>query len=137
MLVYATVEDLTAELGATTPEDPAPYLRAASALVRQATRRAVYDTTATGAPSDPDVAEAFRDATTAQVRAWVELGVDPRNGPAGVTGAPQSSSIGSASVTYGAREGADVDRIATLSELVPAAADFLADVLANDAVWVY
>lgn len=138
-LVYATVADLTAVLGEATPDDATAtrMLRTASGLVRRATRAALYNTTATGLPSDPDVAEAFRDATTAQVQAWVTLGVDPLGGPAAVTGTPQSSSIGPASVNYGTRPGADQDRVDTLTALVPDAADYLDATGLPVAVWTY
>lgn len=119
MLVYATPEDLATWTKQTAPEGAAQLLRSASGMVRHATRTALYDTTPAGLPSDPDVADAMRDATCAQAAAWAALGVDPATGPAGVAGQVQSSSILSADVTYAAREGADADKVATLTALVP------------------
>lgn len=125
-LVYATPEQLTTFLGAPAPANAAKLLRAASALVRSATRTAIYTVTATGIPSDPDVAEAFRDATCAQAEAWITLGIDPTAGPAGVGGTPQSSSIGGASINYGPRAAAqDQDKADTLTRLVPDALWYL------------
>src|SRR5690606_4672629 len=96
-------------------------LATASRMVTAATRTAIYDTTPAGLPDDDDVADAFRDATVAQVVAWVRLGLDPATGPAGVTGPPASSSIGSASVNLAAREGQGEDRVKTVVTLVPEA----------------
>ena len=119
MLVYATAEDLTTWTGTAAPDNAAQLLRSASGMVRHATRAALYDTTPAGLPSDPDVADAMRDATCAQAAAWAALDVDPTSGPAGVAGQVQSSSILSGSVTYAQREGADADKVATLTGLVP------------------
>lgn len=98
-LVYATPDDLTAWTGQPAPDNAVQLLRAASMLVRGATRTAVYQTTPAGLPRDADVAEAFRDATCAQAALWDTQGIDPDNPTAGPRVA-QSKSIGSASVTY-------------------------------------
>lgn len=135
-LTYATEADLdTYTDGADTPDNVGRLLGYASRLVRSATRTAVYDTTSTGAPSDPDVADAFRDATCAQVTAWINLRVDPTTGRGGVTGSPQSSSIGSGTVNYGNRPGADDDRAATIDQLVPEALAYLQDVPTRVTIW--
>lgn len=98
MLVYATEADLAGAPWGVTPENATSLLRAASVLVRQATRTAVYDVDATGAPTDTTVAEALRDATCAQAAAWANAGVDP-TGPVRPR-VKQSQSLGSGSVTY-------------------------------------
>src|SRR5512139_3022469 len=137
-LTYATASDLETFLGAA--PDPVPakldrYLAVASALVRRATRAAVYDAGTTGAPSDPDVAEAFRDATCAQVAAWLDLDVHPTVGAGGLgPGVVQSSGIGGASVTYASAPQVDA-KAATVAELVPEAWAYLADLPTSLTVW--
>lgn len=84
-LTYATDTDLQAWLTAATPApDNAPrLLRTASAMVRSATRAATYDTEPSGLPeAGTAAADAMRDATTAQVEAWLYLSIDPAKGQA-------------------------------------------------------
>ena len=121
VLLYATAGD--SDLNSVDLDAPVltQRIRYASALVRQATRTAYYDTTATGAPRDEDVAEGFRQAVVAQVVAWHILDVDPAAGPAQVTGTKQSQSMLSASFTMAVRAGADQDKADTTTTLVPAA----------------
>lgn len=100
MLIYATTEDLEGWLD---PE-PAPtsstrLLRTASQLVYRATINDHYATTG-GIPSDPEVRQAFTDATCAQVESWVALGIDPVKGKADPGRVAASKSIGGASVSY-------------------------------------
>lgn len=99
MLVYAT----DAELGAwcnPIPDKAVTLLRDASALVRKATRNDIYDVDAAGKPTDPDVIEAFRDATCKQVALWAANDVDSDKGSAGIDQLPASSSIAGASVSF-------------------------------------
>lgn len=135
-LLYATTADLTAWTGLPVPDNADRLLRAASMLVRGATRTAVYSTTPAGLPRDEDVAEAFRDATCAQAEAWAQQDIDPDNPTAGPRVA-QSKSIGSASVTYadaGQIVGSRADAARTLG---PTALAILADAgLTNGRVWV-
>lgn len=123
-LTYATPDDLRQALDDTDLDDARAtrLLRAASALVRAHTRLARYDTTPTGAPADPDVAEAFRDATTTHAAAWVRLDVDPDLGAGAITGSAASANIGSGQVTYRTRAEQPQDKSDTLTDLVPAAA---------------
>lgn len=99
MLVYATVEQL-AEHVAEIPDNAEVLLARASLLVRKATRFDLYDTTPAGLPEEPEVIDAFRDATCVQVAEWVALEVDPVAGAAGVQGAVASSSIAGGSVSF-------------------------------------
>lgn len=125
-LLYATEADLIAALA---PDDPPEnvddYLIAASALVRTATRMAIYDTTPAGYPADDEVADAFTNATLAQVLAWIDLGINPTTGTAGVTGTVESSGIGSANIKRAQRDGQGQDRADTITALVPIAAAHL------------
>lgn len=76
---YATAAeyDTIAEEAWTGDEDTLPKrLRAASIEVEKLTRRAVYATDDDGFPTDPDIAEAFTEATCAIVEYW-ELTDDP------------------------------------------------------------
>lgn len=126
-LVYATVDDLLADnwLEQAPPGNVEALLRSASRLVRAATRTAIYDVTPAGLPVDSDIAGAFRDATCAQVAAWVALDVDPTAGAGAVTSSTTTSSIGSASITREARAGQDDERAASVHQLVPDAAEHL------------
>lgn len=137
-LTYATTADLETYTGqptTLTPEQAGRYLALASALVRRATRAAAYDTDATGAPTDPDVADAFRDAVCAQVAYWEGHDVDPTMGRAGVKGPVISSSILSGSVTRALPSGAADDQAASVDQLVPEAWLYLEDLDYTVTVW--
>lgn len=120
-LVYATADDLTEFLGTAAPDNADRLLKGASALVRRETRAALYDVTSTGLPSDPDIAEAFRDATCAQAAEWIDNGADPAAGTS--PGVPQSSGIGGATVNWGAPGGLTPEQ--TLHQLIPDALEYL------------
>lgn len=84
-LLYATETDLSVWLTTATPvpDNAVRLLRTASAMVRSATRSAAYDTEPSGLPeAGSDAADAMRDATTAQVEAWLQLAIDPAKGDA-------------------------------------------------------
>lgn len=102
-LVYATATDYETWSGQVAPANIDSLLRAASSMVRGATRSAWYTTTQAGLPSDEDVAEAFRDATTAQAYYWDRQGIDPYAGQTldTVPRVVQTESLASGSVTYG------------------------------------
>lgn len=135
MRIYATEQDLT-EWPVTPTGHEQAALRAASALVEDATLTAIYDVDADGMPTDPDVRAAFRDATLAQVEAWAALGIDPRKGAAGATaaGVVTGKSIGGASITRTAHARAGDDRAAAVSTLTGQAATILRGVLPRSAV---
>lgn len=99
MLVYAESHDLADHMPEV-PENADMLIRFASVLVRRATRFDVYDTTPAGAPDDPWVIDAFRDATCVQAAMWAANGVDPAKGAAGVDGGVESSSIAGGTVKY-------------------------------------
>lgn len=101
-VVYATTDDLTD--GAWVPQVPAAapaLLRFASRLVRRATMTATYATDTAGGPMHEVVRATFRDATCAQVAAWVTAGVDPVAGGAQPIAAPvRGKSLGSGRIEY-------------------------------------
>ncbi|ASN20698.1 hypothetical protein [Arthrobacter sp. YN] len=99
MIIYATTGDLE-QWVSPAPANAAALLRSASILVRTETMTAVYETTEDGAPTEPRLVEAFRDATCAQVRAWNGMGVDPST--AGVPSAApvKSKKLGSGGFEY-------------------------------------
>lgn len=69
--VYATTQDLTAELGYT-PDNADQLLERASLLVDRLLIGARYATDDQGEPTDTDVADALERATVAQAAAWAE-----------------------------------------------------------------
>lgn len=82
MLLYAAQWDIVARWDPAWGDVPASEsmdraLRVASRRVRHATRAALYDVGTSGLPTDPDVVEAFRDATVAQCVLWLANGLDP------------------------------------------------------------
>lgn len=117
MLVYATPEQLAAWTDTASPANAAQLLRSASLLITDAIANAVYDVDGTGLPTDSDKVDALSDATCAQAAAWAALGIDPAAGPAGVTGAVQSSSIAGGSVSYAVSSTAGDDRAAAAARL--------------------
>ena len=77
MFTYATIDDVKGDAPAETYNDVTDQqlvklVEHATRIIRGATRAAVYDVTPAGAPTEPETIEAFRDATCAQVQAWVE-----------------------------------------------------------------
>lgn len=135
-LVYATPDDLTTWTGQPAPDNAEQLIRAASMLVRGATRTAVYATTPGGLPRDEDTLEAFRDATCAQAAWWAAQGIDPDN-PHGGPRVAQSKSIGSASVTYADSTDILAARAAAANSLGSAALTILTDAgLTGGRVWV-
>lgn len=127
MLIYATPEDLETWTGTAAPDNAPLLLRSASILIRSATRVAFYDIDTLGFPTSTPVLAAMRDAACAQAAAWNTLGLDPTAGPAGVGGVVASSGIGGANVTYAVPPAQAADRAASLTTLVPEAAQILID----------
>lgn len=128
-LIYATSEDVTEQLApAAAPADVDRLLVVASRWVRHATRTALYDTTSTGAPSDDDVAEAFRDATVEQVLAWVRTGIRPDQGSVGAAeGVVASKSMRSVTIQYAVYAESAKDRARVATQLCAQARMVLAD----------
>lgn len=102
MRTYATADDLAEWWGKAAPDNATGLLRSASSLVGRYTRAAVYATTYEGMPDDPDVAEAFRDATTSQAAFWASNEIDPSAGSLAevAKGHAIGKSIKGASVNY-------------------------------------
>lgn len=130
-LSYATPDQLAehctpAQLDKLADGADVQYLAEASRLVRAATRNDLYDTTPTGAPTDPHLIDAFKEAACLQVRTWIELDLNPVAGVAGMDSPVASASVNGASVAY---TGAAQDEAAadSLTCLVPAAMDLLRD----------
>ncbi|GAA1327589.1 hypothetical protein GCM10009592_14620 [Brachybacterium rhamnosum] len=136
MRVYATQEDLAEWSSVPIPDTVDRMLEAASRLIERATITAVYPTDPDGYPVDGDTRDGFRMATCAQVAAWVELGVNPILGAAGVTAKPTltGKSIGGASLSYS--PGATSDVTATIGGLTEQAAAILAGVLPHSRIEV-
>ena len=130
-LVYATSGDLTTWTGTTAPANADRLLRAASILVRNATRAALYDVDQAGKPSDADVLTAFRDATCAQAAMWAAADIDPSEGGVGVAEpAVVSKSMGGRSIQYADLSGSvtvQQDRAKAARELCAEAVAILAD----------
>lgn len=106
MLIYATTEDLAADPWSITepPANVAKMLLHASLLVAKATRSALYATDTEGYPSSTTVRAAFRDATCAQVDAWIAAGIDPTAAGAAQSSVIASKSMGPRSVQYATYE---------------------------------
>ena len=103
-LIYADAADLQTWTGAP-PDDAAKataLLRRASFLVGRAIRNDLYDVTPSGMPADPDLADAVRDATCAQVEVWLAGGLDVIAGPGGQPALPTVSAIDGAQVSFDA-----------------------------------
>lgn len=100
VLVYADSTELAAWTGVAAPANATQLLRSASMLLRSATLTSVYGTDETGLPAEAKVAEAFRDATCAQVASWVGAGVDPSGAGISTTAPVRGKRLGSGSVEY-------------------------------------
>lgn len=123
MLVYAEEEDVITWTGdSNTPDNVDQLIRAASVLVRRATRFAAYDTTPAGAPADDDIADGFRDAVCAQVEWWTLNAIDPAVDSAAVGSRVKTASLGSASITY---EDTTAAKVAAVTTLCPDAVDII------------
>lgn len=80
MRTYATLDELEVFPGISIPEDKTSeqlegLLQQASILVRQATVSARYEVDSAGKPSEDAIKEAFRDATCAQVKVWIDADI--------------------------------------------------------------
>ncbi|MGW4305076.1 hypothetical protein [Streptomyces californicus] len=100
--VYATPEQLADATGHPAPADAVRLLTRASEDVEDALRAAVYDTDATGMPTDPAVRDALAAATCAQVEYVTAQGGDD-TGAAG-----QWGSVHIGPVTMSDRKGGPV-----------------------------
>jgi hypothetical protein len=102
VLVYAEPDDLMDGWLNEQPDDfeAKRAIRAASRLVRQATRCDRYEVDPAGLPVDLTISEAMRDATCAQAAMWITAGIDPGAGTAGREIGIASQSADGGSVTY-------------------------------------
>lgn len=98
MLTFATEDDVARFCDGDVPENIPPLIRKASTMVQHAVRFARFDVTPAGAPTDPDVSDALRDAVCAQIAMWHESNIDPNRVDA--RGAVTSSKIGDAQINY-------------------------------------
>lgn len=99
MRTYATEADVQEWSGTTDPVAPSD-IRAASALVENATRLDHYDVDADGHPTSGPIAEAFREATCEQVAGWSAAGINVAAGAVGQSPRITSQSVPAGSVSY-------------------------------------
>lgn len=126
MRIYATTEELTTWLSPTpAPADAAGLLRSASGLIRSETKLAVYPVDTEGYATNTGTRAAFKDATCAQVKYWMDHKITPGLGLAGIKPAAVSKSIGGASITY--ESGATAAMVEALGGLAPDAHYILSD----------
>lgn len=116
MLVFAQAEDVERFTGHPAPENTPRLIRKASGMVQHAIRRARFDVAPSGAPADPDVADALRDAVCAQVEFWDGSDVDPTR--ADTKAALSSTGLDGSSMSFDT---------ATAAETKQAVADQLCD----------
>lgn len=102
MLVFADEYDVERFAGVSNPANTnmEKLLRRASGMVQHAVRFARFEVAPSGLPSDPDVMDAMRDATCAQVDYWIVNDVDPTD--AGTTAQVSKTSLDGASLDYDA-----------------------------------
>ena len=100
-ILYATVDDLLPHINEAPDVNLDRLVRFASGIIQRATRRARYDTTPLGLPQDETLMTAMREATVAQIRAWVEADLWEQVATAGVKVGTvlKSSSINGKSIT--------------------------------------
>lgn len=124
--VYASAEDLNAYLGETLADADA-RLADASGTIRYWTKTALYDVGDDGfTPTHNKTADAFHDATILQAAACYRAGLKPGDSGATNSGAIQSKTLGSRSVTYAANASADAAKTALADgALAPQAASIL------------
>lgn len=125
IVIYATSAELATWTGTAAPANAAALLRAASLRVREATSSALYETDATGKPTDADLLQAVKDATCSHAAALAAAGIDPA--AAGTDAQVASTSIGSASVSYAGADGAAKARLALTYSLCPEGVTILRD----------
>lgn len=100
MLLFASADDVERFAGMANPPgvNVEKLLRRASGMVQHAVRFARFEVAPSGLPSDPDVMDAMRDATCAQVDYWIVNDIDPTD--AGTTAVVSKTSLDGASLDY-------------------------------------
>ncbi|WP_157978672.1 MULTISPECIES: head-tail connector protein [Nocardia] len=128
MLTYAAPDDLMDGWLDEEPEEAEAtrLIRAASILVRKATRCDIYEVDPAGLPVDLDILHAMRDATCAHASMWLRAGIDPDAGTAGRTVAIKSQTADGGSVTY-----ADGPQIGEIAASLRALSSQALDILRN------
>ena len=141
MLLYAAQEDIVGvwdrEKELPGPDTLDGALRAASRRVRHATRAARYDVGNDGKPSDPDVVDAFKEATVVQCLLWLANGITPDDlqQPAQKVA---SKSMGGRSVTFTTDDPAvTAARLQAAKDLCDDAALILVDAGLVGQPWAY
>ncbi|QIS18533.1 hypothetical protein [Nocardia terpenica] len=129
MLTYATPDQLAehvtaAQLDQLADGDARRYLRAATQIVRFATKNDLYDATPAGLPTDPVLADALAVATCVQVREWIHNGINPLAGAAGLTPVVTSAATNGSSVSYN-----DTEQASARARLLTGLADTAYSVL--------
>lgn len=99
MRIYATPSDLMPDWLDEIPANATRLIRAASVMVEDTTRLALYATDTQGLPTEPEVIEAFRDAVCNQVAIWHAGELDPNAGAAGQALYVKSQTVDGGSVT--------------------------------------
>jgi hypothetical protein len=130
--VFATVAEYEAYTGTTAPANADRLLARASRLVSNATKAAIYDTDPAGYPSDADVREAFRDAAIVQVEEWAKRDA-AASGDASDPAASPWTSVSAGGLSF-SRQSAP-KQTAEDTELIPEAAEILAEVGLEQVVW--
>lgn len=115
MLIYATPDDLANWVPSSTtlPDDAKQLLRSASVLVARAVNESPYEITVV---SDAGT-EAKRDATCAQVAAWLASGIRP--GAGGLETGPvlKAKSIGTRKFEYDTNRTASAEALAKREQI--------------------
>ncbi|MCW2639526.1 MAG: hypothetical protein JWP76_1832 [Dactylosporangium sp.] len=99
-MAYATVQDLTDELGFT-PGNGQILLDRASRDVDRAINSAIYATDSTGQPTDPTITKALKEATLEQVAYQLEVGNTDGIRHGLQSGVPSGASAGGVSLSRG------------------------------------
>ncbi|MFB8772102.1 hypothetical protein [Streptomyces broussonetiae] len=129
--IFASVEEYESFTGQPAPANAARLLARASRLVTRATKAAIYDTDSAGYPSDPDVRDAFRDATCAQVAEWARREAAAADGGDAAAGPWTSVSAGSISLS---RPSAPAE-VSEDTQLVAEAVEILEELDLCQVVW--
>jgi hypothetical protein len=104
-MAYATVEQLTAELGYPAPANAAALLDRASLDVDRAIQAAVYDVDDTGDPTDANITTALQKATLQQTAYQLEIGNSNGIAHGLQPGVPSGGSAGGVELSRGLSTG--------------------------------
>ncbi|MFF8656823.1 hypothetical protein [Streptomyces huasconensis] len=130
--VYATPAEYETFTGQPAPANASRLLARASRLVSRETKAAIYDADPAGYPTDPDVREAFRNATCAQVAEWAKRDAAGAGDSDDVVSGPWTS-VSAGGLSF-SRKSAPTPT-AEDTTLTPEAAEILADLDLCQVVW--